>query len=419
MQEQTVKKRDVVFVCGYEIARPEGHHRRFAKELPMFEAAWSVNTDLSPPAMDSRTNVAIWKLKTKGPNWQVDTDYRMFWWGDIIASDFEMSNLRRFYVGILALLDFVFSGAIIEYFRINWRYALFFLYPYVFMALAGFAGFYFTRWAIGGVIPFADLIAVLVGLGCAFIMVTLPPKPLYIGYVLNDWHFAHDLVYRRRVALDQRLDGFAKELVDLVRNSTADEILIVGNSLGAVQAVDVVARARRLDSEFGRHGKPIRLMTIGSSLLKIGLHPKATELRDAVREVANDPNIYWAEFQAMTDIVNFYKSNPVTDLGWPPAEMPVVQIVRVKHMLKSETYKGLKRDFFRVHRQFVMGNEQRYFYDYYMICGGPVALPQRVVYHEGAVEAFAPDGAFDPAKVETGRTSKSEVSKSGKKSKVS
>jgi hypothetical protein len=67
-----------------------------------------------------------------------------------------------------------------------------------------------------------------------------------------------------------------------------------------------------------------------------------------------------------------------------------------------------------VHRQFVMGNEQRYFYDYYMICGGPVALPQRVVYHDGAVEAFAPDGSFDPAKVETGRTSKSEVPKSEK-----
>jgi hypothetical protein len=207
--------------------------------------------------------------------------------------------------------------------------------------------------------------------------------------------------------LDQRLDGFARELVDLARKSTADEILIVGHSLGAVQAVDIVSRAKCLDPEFGKHGAPVRIMTCGSSLLKVGLHPKAAEVRAAVASVASDPDIYWAEFQAMTDIVNFYKSNPVTDLGLPPMPMPVVQIVRIKHMLKPETYKSMKTDFFRVHRQFVMANEARYFYDYYMMCCGPVALPQRVVYHDGAVDAFAPDGSFNPALVETRRASKS------------
>jgi hypothetical protein len=78
-------------------------------------------------------------------------------------------------------------------------------------------------------------------------------------------------------------------------------------------------------------------------------------------------------------------------------------------MLNPGTYKSIKRDFFRVHRQFVMGNEQRYFYDYYMICCGPVALPQRVVFHEGSVEAFDPDGSFDPAAIETGRQSGSKL----------
>ena len=72
-------------------------------------------------------------------------------------------------------------------------------------------------------------------------------------------------------------------------------------------------------------------------------------------------------------------------------------------MLKPQTYNGLKRDFFRVHRQFVMGNEERYFYDYYMMCCGPVSLPQRVTYHAGAVESFAPDGSFNPALVESGQ----------------
>lgn len=410
---QPVKKRDVIFVCGYEISRPEGHHRRFAKELPLFEAAWNVKADLSPPSIDERNHTALWKLRTKGPNWEVETDYRMFWWGDIIAPDFELSNIRRFYVGWLAFLDFVLSGALIAYFRTNWRYALFFLYPYIFMAIAGFAGFYIASSLLGGGL-LADLIAIVVGFVCAYVLVALPPKPLYIGYLLNDWYFASDLVHRRRVHLDQRLDGFARELAQAARNSNADEIVIVGHSLGAVQAIDVASRAKRLDPEFGKGRVPVRIMTIGSSLLKIGLHPKADELKAAVESVANDPDLYWVEFQAMTDIVNFYKSDPVTDLGLPAANKPIVQIVRIKHMLKPETYDGLKRDFFRVHRQFVMGNEQRYFYDYYMICCGPVALPQRVVYHEGAVDAFAPDGTFRPNAVETGRQSDSLFATEGK-----
>jgi hypothetical protein len=406
--QQPVKKRDVIFVCGYEISRPEAFHRRFAKELPLFEAAWNVKVDLSPPSVDDRNSVAIWTMKTRGANWQVDVDYRMFWWGDIIAPDFELSNLRRFYVGVLAFLDFTFSGALFAYFRTNWRYALFFLYPYVLMTAAGYAGFYVTRWLLGGGI-LVDLIAVIAGFVCAFALVALPPRPFYIGYLLNDWYFAHDLVHRRRVHLDQRLDGFARELVEIAGKSTADEIVIVGHSLGAVQAIDVVSRAKRLDPQFGKNGAPIRIMTIGSSLLKIGLHPKAVELRAAVAAVAGDPDIYWVEFQAMTDIVNFYKSDPVTDLGLPPAGKPIVQIVRIRHMLNPGTYKSIKRDFFRVHRQFVMGNEQRYFYDYYMICCGPVALPQRVVFHEGAVEAFGPDGSFNPVAVEAGRQSGSKL----------
>jgi hypothetical protein len=414
MEPKVVKKRDVVFVCGYEISRPEGHHRRFAKELPVFEAAWNVKTELSPPVVDAKTNVSIWNLKTIGPNWQVDTDYRMFWWGDIIAPDFELSDARRLVVGFRALFDFVFSGAIIEYFRTNWRYALFFLYPYVLMALVWFGGFYVSRWLIGDSVPYSTLIAIVIGIACVFGLLKLPPKPFYVGYLLNDWYFASDLVHRRRKQLDERFDGFARDLVELCRHSKADEIVIIGHSLGAVQAIDVVDRAKRLDPEFGARGVPVRILTVGSSLLKIGLHPAAKQLRESVQAVAADPRLYWAEFQAISDIVNFYKSNPVSDLDLPPSEKPVVQIVRVKYMLKPETYAGLKRDFFRVHRQFVLANEQRYFYDYYMMVGGPVPLPERVRYHEGAVKAFAADGTFDPSVVATGPQSGSTPSKKSK-----
>jgi transketolase N-terminal domain/subunit len=41
-----------------------------------------------------------------------------------------------------------------------------------------------------------------------------------------------------------------------------------------------------------------------------------------------------------------------------------------------------------------MGNERRYFYDYYMLCCGPLALTERVENPDRAVAAFAADGSF-------------------------
>jgi hypothetical protein len=41
-----------------------------------------------------------------------------------------------------------------------------------------------------------------------------------------------------------------------------------------------------------------------------------------------------------------------------------------------------------------MGNEKRYFYDYYMICCGPLRLERRVLKPETVVPSFAPDGSF-------------------------
>lgn len=417
MNAPVVNKRDVIFICGYEIAPPDIHHKRFARELERVLTTWNVKSKVSPITMTPDKHFGEWTLETSGPNWKVDTNYKIFWWGDLIATDFEMSTWKRLKAGLAAFFDFTFSGALLQYFKMNWRYALFFLYPYVLFAGAGVGAYLISRFAFSWFAPGSNLslpVSVLLGIAGSIGSLLLPPRPFYIAYLFNDWHFAHELVHGRRTSLDARLDKFARELIEIVKKSTADEIVLVGHSLGAVQVVDVVSRAKKIDPQFGRGKVPIRILTVGSSLLKIGLHPGADYLREATKHVANDPDFYWVEFQALSDMVNFYKSNPVGDMGIPLTGSPIVQIVRIKHMLKKDTYDGLKRDFFRVHRQFVMGNEQRYFYDYYMICCGPIALPDRVSYHDGAVNSFGADGSFDPSKIRTGAVSGSVKSKKAK-----
>jgi hypothetical protein len=117
-------------------------------------------------------------------------------------------------------------------------------------------------------------------------------------------------------------------------------------------------------------------------------------LRDAVGRVANAPAVYWVEYQALVDVINVYKVDPVVALGMPATGKPIVKIIRIRMMVEEATYRRFHLNFLRIHRQAVMGNERRYFYDYYMLCCGPIALEDRVEDPDGSVAAFAADGAL-------------------------
>jgi hypothetical protein len=63
-------------------------------------------------------------------------------------------------------------------------------------------------------------------------------------------------------------------------------------------------------------------------------------------------------------------------------------------MVEDHTYRRFHLNFLRIHRQAVMGNERRYFYDYYMLCCGPLRLRDWVENPDRAVAAFAADGGL-------------------------
>jgi hypothetical protein len=48
-------------------------------------------------------------------------------------------------------------------------------------------------------------------------------------------------------------------------------------------------------------------------------------------------------------------------------------------MLEPAIYRRIKRNFFRVHYQYIFGNNRRYFYDFFLICCGPMPLAERML----------------------------------------
>src|SRR4051794_9567108 len=249
MTRKPVAKRLVFHIGGYDpITSHASAQRRFVREIGRFQRTWSVKAAVD--GLHDTFDQISWNVTTTGPDWLVETDYRLVRWHDVIEAFGRRSIAARISVGMLAFLDFVLTGALWRYLLTNWRYALFFLYPLVMFGLLIAAAF------LIGVIAFkiTGSIAIATGGGLFGIAAVLagPWSWLHLGDLFDDWIFSREYIRSVNSEIEQRLDRVAAELVTAASNSAADEILVIGHSLGAVLAVDLLDRALRLDPTLDR-----------------------------------------------------------------------------------------------------------------------------------------------------------------------
>ncbi len=389
-----VRKRRTYLLTGYEPLPPSAHHHRFAREIGRFEKTWSLSAVVGSMAQAADRPVASWAATVSGPDFTVETDVRLLRWDDIVAQDMELPVWRRLPRYLVAAADIVFSGTFRRYAAAYWRYSFFAGYPLallVFFALLGWGGS--LAWAKAGLAD-AAWIRLIVAAAIFAGLMKLSGQRLHMDYMLSDWVFARDMIRERRPAIAERAARFAREICDGVAEGDVDEVVIVAHSLGAVWMLHSVALALQQDPDLARGQVPLGLAGVGSSTLKIALHPAAGWLRDSVQRVADEPAITWAEYDSHVDFICFYKNNTVDALGLTTASRPVRQSIRLSRMLSPETWRRFRGNLLRIHRQYVMGNEQRYAYDFHMIACGPFRFADIVRHGQAMPEALGPDGSL-------------------------
>ena len=165
----------------------------------------------------------------------------------------------------------------------------------------------------------AGAIGAAVGLGAFAGALGLTETHTYLLYLCDDivstWQFAH----RKRPDWEARLDLFAGYLVDAVKTTDADEVVVVGHSSGSFLAVDVVDRALARDPALGEAtAAKVRLLTIGANLPIVGFHAGAQWFRDRLGRLAVSDQIGWVDFQSRHDIMNIWPFDPVAGHGIDP-----------------------------------------------------------------------------------------------------
>jgi hypothetical protein len=63
-------------------------------------------------------------------------------------------------------------------------------------------------------------------------------------------------------------------------------------------------------------------------------------------------------------------------------------------MLEHDVYRRIRLRFYRLHSQFVSGNDKRASYDYYMLVCGPVSARYQTLAADGALSMVAEDGSL-------------------------
>jgi pimeloyl-ACP methyl ester carboxylesterase len=394
-----VRWRHVYHVAGYD---PVGAawYRVFKRELAIFARTWNVCSEASDPIRQPEALNVRWNIATRAPNWHVETVYEPLLWDDIVLADFTRPVMKRLAASCLAFLDIVMTGTAFRYLRASWQYALFFLFPFFLLVTFGAAAVAAAFWGASFfALPSTMQIALIIALSVAIFTGLLhwPGQRWRLQQALDDWIFSRDYLYGRRPDVEARLDRFAEMLVARTRDTALDEIVVVGHSMGATIALEIVTRALALDPNFGSRGPAVCLLTVGSTIPKFTLHPAGERFRQLAQDLARESSIAWAEYHARSDAISFYKFDPVSlkrFSGDPIRGKPLLRRVRIQHMLSKRTYWRNRLRFMRMHYQFVMANELRSTYDYFMMVCGPIPFSRSVLAPRGPAELIAPDGAL-------------------------
>jgi len=418
-----VPKRYFLHASGFDQYDSAAQYRRFVREVARFAATWNVKAQVSAihrgGAPDSH-----WTVTTQAPDWQVVTVFELLDWSDIVRGELRRPSGRRLCEGLATFAEFVSSGTAGRYFTANWRYGMFFLVPFLnvflFAAVAILAADYVgtaiaatlasTLWGVAGAATAAALVFAA--------LMRWPGERWRVPQALADWVFARGYMLGRHPEMNARIEAFVARVVACARRADAEEIVIAGHSLGAIVAVDVLARAFDRDPALGRHGPKLNLLTVGATIPKLALHPRGAWLRESARRLAAEPSLTWAEYQARDDFISFHKFDPVKLArvdDRPPACPPpfaeegrqevcgaIIRRVQIHQMLSAPTLRRLRFSYMRLHYQFVMANERRAAYDYFMLMCGPATFRRTVTQPNGPADLYGADGAYSAAALPAG-----------------
>ncbi|MCP3880018.1 MAG: hypothetical protein GY701_16750 [Sulfitobacter sp.] len=380
--EQTVRKRRVFYIPGYDPIHPRRYRELYRKEGSAQALISDYQIALSPKKAGGNYG---WNVAAHIDGVDVEAQVDVLVWSDIVRISMSNSILATYGQLVQTAWVYIASGALWRLMKLRKGPVIAALYPVgmlllqlLIAALAGkllYAGLTF----FGGPAWFKGIVAAAgVGLGWQVLRwFKKQDGKLFAYYLMHDYAFGAATRGANPPALETRMTEFGDAIAQALK-SDVDEVLVVGHSSGAHLGVSILAdliRAGRVPAD----GPALAFMTLGQVVPMVSFLRDAHRLRADLRFLSQCEGLTWVDVTAPGDGCAFALCDPVAVSGVAPEDKrwPLVFSAAFTQSLTPARWKELRWRFFRLHFQYLCAFDAPKDYDYFQITAGPHSLTER------------------------------------------
>lgn len=382
--EQTVKRRRVFYIPGYDPIHPRRYRELYRKEG-------------AAQAEISGYEIALAPKQTKGPyGWhvtsqidgaEVQADVEVLVWSDIVRDSMSNSIPATYAQLARTAWEYIATGALWRLMKLRKGPVMAALYPVgalivqlVLALLLGWAGFAL----VGLATPWIGVVALVLG-AVAWAAITVfvlrwfkaKDGKTFVYYLMHDYAYSARYRGANPPELEARLAEFGDAIAEALTGDV-DEVLVVGHSSGAHLAVSILAdliRAGRVPET----GPALSFLSLGQVVPMVSFLRDAHRLRADLQYLSARAELAWVDVTAPGDGCAFALCDPVSVSGVAPEgkRWPLVFSAQFTKSLSPERWKELRWKFFRLHFQYLCAFDRPLDYDYFQITAGPITLGAR------------------------------------------
>ncbi len=348
-------RRAVFFIAGFDPNGAQYLYWLFRQEIGKDNALYGRRTNIGRLATDA-DGLPGWRIETEDANRPVAVDYTVLSPRAVIVGNYYVRDVFRL-IGayVYALFAFVLTGAIL-YLRKAPLPALTVLL-YVLFAVPGFfwIGTTLAYWPML-LLP-ADigdgwrLLGRLAG-GLIFLQaVYLAERVIWLYFFVSALRMLALQAEGRAPALERMVDEWVRIVAARQAAARYDEVLVVGHSIGSIQAIEMAERLLG-DPAFAGAGR-LSLLTIGSADALLSCQRNARRFHAATAAAATSPDLVWVEYFAPTDAICRGWIDPVAfagiDLGGRAQRGPAMRKVDLAAMFPGPDLRRLPFNLVKQH----------------------------------------------------------------------
>ncbi len=382
---QSVRKRRVFYIPGYDPIHPRRYRELYRKEGAAQAAISGYDIGIKPKAKGEAFG---WHAEAQIDGQSVSANFDVLIWSDIVRDSMDGTIPGTYFALIRTAWVYISTGALRRMMWLRKGPVIAALYPVGMLLFQLLIAFGLGAAVLSGLktvlVPhiglagdaFAGILGVTVFVGLMRWFKAKDNK-FFAYYLMHDYSYSARHRGANPEPLEARMATFADQIAAAFTDEV-DEVLVVGHSSGAHLAVSILAdllRARRIPQD----GPPLGFLSLGQVVPMVSFLPEAKRLRADLAYLSQQDDLAWVDVTAPGDGCAFALCDPVAVSGVAPdnQKWPLVVSAAFTQTLKPETWKALRWRFFRLHFQYLCAFDNPGDYDYFQITSGPQTLAAR------------------------------------------